>query len=141
MGVQVGSEAGCWSVQGDHPQGQEHLVCDQQARRVQEPRQRHLHRLRRGQDRDLSQQAQMKVAEQFNAAEASAPNEIGGSGTTGHAAIPEEDDEDEEVDETGVEAKDIELVMSQANVSRGKAVKALKNNENDIVNAIMELTM
>merc|ERR1719382_2121067 len=87
---------------------------------------------------DLSQQAQMKAAEQFKAAEASAPNEMGGSGTTGHAAIPEEDDE---VDETGVEAKDIELVMSQANVSRGKAVKALKNNENDIVNAIMELTM
>merc|ERR1712107_330751 len=78
---------------------------------------------------DLSQQAQMKAAEQFKAAEASAPNEMGGSGTTGHAAIPEEDDEDEEVDETGVEAKDIELVMSQANVSRGKAVKALKNNE------------
>ena len=42
-----------------------------------------------------------------------------------------------QVDETGVEAKDIELVMSQANVSRVKAVKALKNNSNDIVNAIM----
>lgn len=40
-------------------------------------------------------------------------------------------------DETGVEAKDIELVMSQANVSRAKAVKALKSNQNDIVNAIM----
>ena len=51
-------------------------------------------------------------------------------------AIPE-DDEDEEVDESGVEDKDIELVMSQANVSRSKAVKALKNNSNDIVNAIM----
>lgn len=35
----------------------------------------------------------------------------------------------------------IELVMSQANVSRSKAVKALRNNSNDIVNAIMELTM
>ena len=66
---------------------------------------------------------------------------MGGSGTTGHAAIPEEEDEDEDVDEAGVEAKDIELVMSQANVSRVKAVKALKNNANDIVNAIMELTM
>ena len=42
-----------------------------------------------------------------------------------------------QVDESGVEAKDIELVMSQANVSRAKAVKALKNNQNDIVNAIM----
>jgi NACalpha-BTF3-like transcription factor len=36
-----------------------------------------------------------------------------------------------------VEVKDIELVMSQANVSRAKAVRALKNNSNDIVNAIM----
>jgi len=36
-----------------------------------------------------------------------------------------------------VEAKDIELVMSQAGVSRTKAVRALKNNQNDIVNAIM----
>ncbi len=51
------------------------------------------------------------------------------------------DDDDEEVDESGVEGKDIELVMTQANVSRSKAVKALKNAEGDIVSAIMELTM
>merc|ERR1712008_145289 len=93
---------------------------------------------------DMSQQAQMAAAEKFNAAEAPQPSEMGGTGTTGaaapHPAIPE-DDEDEEVDEEGVEDKDIELVMSQANVSRSKAVKALKNNSNDIVNAIMELTM
>ena len=43
--------------------------------------------------------------------------------------------------EDGVEANDIDLVMSQANVSRSKAVKALKNNSNDVVNAIMEITM
>jgi len=42
-----------------------------------------------------------------------------------------------QVDESGIEAKDIELVMSQASVSRAKAVRALKNNQNDIVNAIM----
>ena len=65
---------------------------------------------------------------------------MGATGTTGHAPIPEEE-EDDDVDETGVEGKDIELVMSQANVSKAKAVKALKNNANDIVNAIMELTM
>lgn len=41
------------------------------------------------------------------------------------------------VDESGIEVKDIELVMSQANVTRSKAIKALKNNGNDIVNAIM----
>ena len=51
--------------------------------------------------------------------------------------VEADDDEDEDVDEGGVEDKDIELVMSQANVSRVKAVKALKNNANDIVNAIM----
>ena len=54
-----------------------------------------------------------------------------------HAAA----DNDKAVDEEGVEAKDIELVMSQANVSRGKAVKALKSNDGDIIDAIMELTM
>merc|ERR1712227_128296 len=94
---------------------------------------------------DLTQQAQMEAGKKFNAAEAPVPSEMGAQGTTGAApggqpAIPE-DDEDEEVDEDGVEANDIDLVMSQANVSRSKAVKALKNNSNDVVNAIMELTM
>ena len=80
------------------------------------------------------------AAKKFNAAEAPQPSEMGGSGTIaapgGQPAIPE-DDEDEEVDEEGVEGNDIDLVMSQANVSRSKAVKALKNNANDVVNAIM----
>ena len=31
--------------------------------------------------------------------------------------------------------------MNQAGVSRAKAIKALKNQNQDIVNAIMELTM
>ena len=38
----------------------------------------------------------------------------------------EEEDDGEEVDDSGLEAKDIELVMAQASVSRKKAVKALK---------------
>jgi len=89
---------------------------------------------------DLSQQAQMEAAQKFKAAEVPMPTELGGSTTVQPATIPEEDD-DEEVDAEGVEDKDIELVMTQANVSRSKAIKALKNNANDIVNAIMELTM
>lgn len=48
---------------------------------------------------------------------------------------------DEEVDETGIDPKDIGLVMDQAHCSRAKAVAALKNNNNDLVNAIMELTI
>lgn len=45
-----------------------------------------------------------------------------------------------EVDETGLEAKDIELVISQAGCSRSKAVTALRENNGDLVNAIMSLT-
>jgi len=93
---------------------------------------------------DLSQNAQMEAASKFTAAaDPPQPTDMGGQGTVTSppAAIPEDDEDDEEVDATGVEAKDIELVMSQANVSRSKAIKALKNNTNDIVNAIMELTM
>lgn len=41
------------------------------------------------------------------------------------------------MDEAGLELRDIELVMAQANVSRAKAVRALRDNQSDIVNAIM----
>ncbi|KAI1320420.1 hypothetical protein F5Y16DRAFT_417443 [Xylariaceae sp. FL0255] len=51
----------------------------------------------------------------------------------------EEDDDDDEVDASGLEDKDIELVMTQANVSRSKAVKALKENDNDIRSAALKL--
>ena len=59
----------------------------------------------------------------------------------GDAKKEEEEDDGEEVDDTGLEAKDIELVMAQASVSRKKAVKALKENDNDIVNSIMALSI
>jgi nascent polypeptide-associated complex subunit alpha len=75
----------------------------------------------------------------FKAPEMPSVSEINPAGIA-NATIPEEDT-DEEVDATGVEEKDIELVMSQANVSRARAIKALKKTENDIVNAIMDLTM
>ncbi|XP_043285058.1 nascent polypeptide-associated complex subunit alpha [Venturia canescens] len=87
---------------------------------------------------DLSQQAQVAAAEQFKEPPVIPATEAGGSTTV---VAPIQEESEEEVDETGVEEKDVELVMCQANVSRGKAIKALKNNENDIVNAIMELTM
>ena len=49
--------------------------------------------------------------------------------------------EEVELDATGLEPKDIDLVKQQAGVSRNKAIKALKANNNDLVTAIMELTM
>jgi len=90
---------------------------------------------------DLSQQAQMAAAEKFKAPETGGLGGDGPSQTIASQPIEEESEEEGEIDDTGVESKDIELVMSQANVSRSKAIKALKNNSNDIVNAIMELTM
>jgi len=86
---------------------------------------------------DLSQQAQVQAAEKFKAPE---PVHTAISESKSEPAEVEESD-DEEVDATGVEEKDIELVCQQSNVSRKKAIKALRANDNDIVNAIMELTM
>lgn len=97
---------------------------------------------------DMSQQAQMAAAEKLkeSSSSVSAPSDISATGgvtaPSVAPAIPEdEEDEEGEIDDSGLEEKDIELVVSQANVSRAKACKALKNNNNDIVNAIMDLTM
>uniref|UniRef100_A0A0D9VA27 NAC-A/B domain-containing protein n=1 Tax=Leersia perrieri TaxID=77586 RepID=A0A0D9VA27_9ORYZ len=81
---------------------------------------------------DLSSQLQTQAAEQFKAPDLS--NVISKAEPSAAAQ------DDEEVDETGVEPKDIELVMTQATVSRSRAVKALKAAGGDIVTAIMELT-
>ncbi|GLT76415.1 hypothetical protein SLA2020_480750 [Shorea laevis] len=81
---------------------------------------------------DLSSQLQTQAAEQFKAPDLSHVISKPES-----SAMAEDDDE---VDETGVEPKDIELVMTQAEVSRSKAVKALKAADGDIVSAIMGLT-
>ncbi|KAF9686323.1 hypothetical protein SADUNF_Sadunf03G0146800 [Salix dunnii] len=74
---------------------------------------------------DLSSQLQTQAAEQFKAPDLS--HVISKPETSAIAQ------DDEEVDETGVEPKDIELVMTQAGVSRSKAVKALKASDGDIL--------
>ncbi|KAH1069630.1 hypothetical protein AAZX31_03G105900 [Glycine max] len=82
---------------------------------------------------DLSSQLQTQAAEQFKA-----PNVSNDGSKPETSAAAAQDDED--VDETGVDPKDIELVMTQAGVLRSRAVKALKAANGDIVAAIMELT-
>ncbi|BFG23613.1 hypothetical protein CerSpe_098870 [Prunus speciosa] len=87
---------------------------------------------------DLSSQLQTQAAQQFRMPDMSsvmAKSEISAA-----AAGAQADEEEEEVDEAGVEPRDIDLVMTQAGVSRSKAVKALKTHSGDIVSAIMELT-
>ncbi|XP_053265360.1 NAC-alpha domain-containing protein 1-like [Podarcis raffonei] len=87
---------------------------------------------------DLSQQVHKAAAEKFKVPMEHSPLITEAAPTL---TIKEESEEEEEVDETGLEVRDIELVMAQANVSHPKAVRALRHNNNDIVNAIMELTM
>ncbi len=93
---------------------------------------------------DLSHQAQMAAAEKFTKQSSQNPQaDLAQAAAASLAAakapatIAEEEEDDEEVDATGVEEKDIEIVVTQSNVSRKRAIKALKNNNNDIINAIM----
>ncbi|KAM7383543.1 hypothetical protein PAMP_003187 [Pampus punctatissimus] len=88
---------------------------------------------------DLSQQAHKAAAEKFKVPVTSSP--LAPPVPPSLTIKEESEEEEEEMDEGGLEQRDIELVMAQANVSRAKAVRALKHNKNDIVNAIMELTM
>ena len=85
---------------------------------------------------DMANAAQQAQHLMKTAAQVSAPKK-----EDAPPALVPVDDDDEQVDASGIEPKDIEIVMSQANVSRSNAIKALKASDNDIVNAIMDLTM
>ncbi|CDW59646.1 nascent polypeptide associated complex protein [Trichuris trichiura] len=84
---------------------------------------------------DLSQHAQQAAAEKFKITEPAVLTTTDVTATNDEQ--PQAESEDEEEDTTGIEEKDIELVMSQANVTRAKAIKALRKSGNDLVNAIM----
>ncbi|KEY68802.1 hypothetical protein S7711_00670 [Stachybotrys chartarum IBT 7711] len=96
---------------------------------------------------DVNATAQQAAAQQLAAANAEADHSGHNHGESSKAVeAPEakkddDDDDGEEVDADGLEDKDIELVMTQASVSRKKAIKALKENDNDIVNSIMALSI
>lgn len=65
----------------------------------------------------LSQQAQLAAAKKFKV-----QGEVSQTFKKTQTPAAQEESEKEEADETDVEVKDIELVMSQANLSRAKAV-------------------
>ncbi|KAF6811995.1 Nascent polypeptide-associated complex subunit alpha [Colletotrichum musicola] len=95
---------------------------------------------------DLNASAQQAAAQQLAAAggehdHAGHSHAEPSKAAEADAKKEEEEDDGEEVDAEGIEDKDIELVMTQANVSRKKAIKALKENDNDIVNSIMALSI
>ncbi|GAV75118.1 UBA domain-containing protein/NAC domain-containing protein [Cephalotus follicularis] len=87
---------------------------------------------------DLSSQLQTQAAQQFRMPDMASV--IPRSDISAADAAAQADEDEEDVDETGVEPRDIDLVMTQAGVSKAKAVKALKTHNGDIVSAIMELT-
>uniref|UniRef100_A0A060T643 Nascent polypeptide-associated complex subunit alpha n=1 Tax=Blastobotrys adeninivorans TaxID=409370 RepID=A0A060T643_BLAAD len=55
-------------------------------------------------------------------------------------SLEDKEVDDANVDTSGLSEEDIKLVMDQANVTKSKAVNALRKNNSDIVNTIMELT-
>merc|ERR1712164_10203 len=85
---------------------------------------------------DLSAQATSAAVEQFKAPGAGL--EVGADDAPKLDAGEGDDEADE--DAAGLDENDIELVVKQAGVTKAKAIKALKQNENDVVNAIMALS-
>jgi len=91
---------------------------------------------------DMNSQAQMSAAQQLSSSGAGAAptlEESGAGGDDDDDDIPdlEAPEEDGPLDETGVDPKDIDLVMQQVNCSRAKAVRVLKESGGDLINAIM----
>jgi len=85
---------------------------------------------------DINAQAQATAADAFKANPAAA---TAATEADKEAAEPAAEEETGDVDETGLDRDEINTVMSQANCSRAKAVKALRKNKN-IIDAILELT-
>merc|ERR1712106_418009 len=79
---------------------------------------------------DLSQQATNAAVEQFKPP-------VGGDAPKAEVAEEVDGDDDGDEDAGDLDENDIELVVKQAGVSRSKAIKALKLNDKDVVNAIM----
>merc|ERR1712167_57998 len=82
---------------------------------------------------DLSQQATTAAVEQFKPS-------AGGDAKAPELVEEVDGDEDGDEDAGDLDENDIELVVKQAGVSRSKAIKALKQNDKDVVNAIMALS-
>merc|ERR1711998_170629 len=85
---------------------------------------------------DLSAQATSAAVEQFK--NPGAGLEVGGDDAPKNDIVDADDDGDE--DPGDLDENDIELVVKQAGVTKAKAIKALKQNDNDVVNAIMALS-
>ena len=95
---------------------------------------------------DMNSQAQLSAAHQLAAGGGVGSASIGdvvpgGEGDDDKTPELEAAEDDEPVDETGVDPKDIDLVMGQVNCSRAKAVRVLREHGGDIINASESFTV
>ncbi|KAH0789160.1 nascent polypeptide-associated complex subunit alpha-like protein 1 [Histomonas meleagridis] len=79
---------------------------------------------------------------------ARAVEQLKNSAAAAQEAIPKEptttvveDDQEGEVDATGLKEEDINTIMQQSNVSRARAVQALRDADGDLVTAVMNLAL
>lgn len=86
---------------------------------------------------DINSQAQLNAAQQLTY---STEQNIKESSIT-EINNNEARDVEVDLDESGLQQKDIELVMDQTKVSRSRAIEALRENDGDIVNAIMSIAI
>ncbi|KAH8307808.1 hypothetical protein KR059_000158 [Drosophila kikkawai] len=95
---------------------------------------------------DLTNTATTQAAERYREVEAikdKGADNVEAPDAAGSAPVDDDDDgsDGDEAAAQDLEERDIELVQMQASCSRKRAIKALLQNGQDVVNAIMDLTM
>lgn len=92
----------------------------------------------------MNSQAQLSAAQQLASSGGGGPQTLedlaGGDEDDDDIPDLEAPEDDGPVDETGVDPKDIDLVMAQVNCTRAKAVRVLKESGGDLINASVLLS-
>ena len=96
---------------------------------------------------DMNSQGHLNASQQLAGSGAGSTTALDpsrtGKGSENPDDVPELEapEDDDPVDETGVDPKDIELVMAQVNCSRAKAVRVLKESGGDLINASVSISI
>ena len=115
--------------------------CSAKPRSVALPAGNFRHDLTRNQIEDMNSSAQLSAAQHLassGAGVSTLTEKPAGGDNEDEDDIPELEaaaEEEGPVDETGVDPKDIDLVVQQVGCSRAKAVRVLKESGGDLINA------
>lgn len=99
-----------------------------------------------GQAENMASQAHTEAAQRFTQGALPFGSTDQASAASGAAAVAATNAADataadtEEVDMEGVNPRDVQLIVSQLRCTRAEATKALRDNGNDIVEAILQIT-